>query len=186
METALEVFRKTRAAFRDADVVHIHSNTFMNQVASAIANRRGLPFLLTHYGTEIWHYRPRRVDPFLWMNRNAAHVTYYSRLLLERSLELGVDPPHRSVVYPPVDERFRPPSPEEKRSAREALGLGSGPLGGGDVHRRLACRSVVGPCRPRPGHASNAQPCRPADPAWSGCPGHGRAGALTSRTASSP
>ena len=51
---------KDRAAFRGVDVVHMHCNTFMNQVAAAIAHRRGLPFLLTHYGTEIWHYRRGR------------------------------------------------------------------------------------------------------------------------------
>jgi glycosyltransferase involved in cell wall biosynthesis len=32
------------------------------------------------------------------------------------------------VVYPPVDDRFQPPSPEEKKDARRALGIGEGPL----------------------------------------------------------
>jgi glycosyltransferase involved in cell wall biosynthesis len=129
LSTLIEVFRKARSLLRDAHVVHVHSNTFMNQVAAFLAHRGGRPFLLTHYGTEIWHYRRRRpVDPFLWMNRKAAHVTYYSRLLLERSLELGVDPPERSVVYPPADERFRTFAPEEREEARRSLGVGSEPL----------------------------------------------------------
>jgi glycosyltransferase involved in cell wall biosynthesis len=129
LSTVIEVFRKARPLLRDADVVHVHSNTFMNQVAAFLAHRGGRPFILTHYGTEIWHYRRRRpVDPFLWMNRKAAHVTYYSRLLMERSLELGVDPPHRSVVYPPADERFRTFTPEEREEARRFLGVGLGPL----------------------------------------------------------
>ena len=65
LETWLAVRAKAKRAFEDVDVVHVHSNTFMNQVAAALAHRRGVPFVLTHYGTEIWHYTPRRIDPFL-------------------------------------------------------------------------------------------------------------------------
>ena len=128
METGFAVWSEARAAFRNVDVVHIHSNSFMNQVAAALAHRRGLPFVLTHYGTEIWHYTPRRLDPFLWMNRHAAHVTYYSKLLMSRSLELGVVPPSPTVVYPPVDRRFRPPTADERKGARREIGLDDGPL----------------------------------------------------------
>lgn len=127
LETWLAVRAKAKRAFDDVDIVHVHSNTFMNQVAAAIAFRREVPFLLTHYGTEIWHYTPRRIDPFLWMNENAAHVTYYSRLLLERSIELGVVPKRSAVVYPPVDRRFRYPSEDERQQARRELGV-EGPL----------------------------------------------------------
>jgi glycogen(starch) synthase len=128
IETGLEVFREARALFENADVLHVHSNTFMNQVAALLAHRRSIPFVLTHYGTEIWHYRPRRLDLFLWMNRRAASVTYYSRLLLQRSLELGVTPGNPHVVYPPVDRRFRAPTPEETSEARRLLGISSGPV----------------------------------------------------------
>ena len=127
LETWLSVRSKAKDAFRDVDVVHVHSNTFMNQVAAALAYRRGLPYVLTHYGTEIWHYTPRRIDPFLWMNENAAHVTYYSRLLLERSIELGVVPKRSAVVYPAVDSRFRAPTELERTEARRALSI-KGPL----------------------------------------------------------
>ncbi len=128
VETGLSVWRESRPFLAGADVVHVHSNTFMNQAAAFLAHQRGLPFILTHYGTEIWHYRRRAVDPFLWMNDSAATVTYYSRLLLERSLELGVAPRKPVVVYPPVDERFRLPTPDEKREARRALGVEDGPV----------------------------------------------------------
>jgi glycosyltransferase involved in cell wall biosynthesis len=128
IETGLAVWRESRSFFEGADVVHVHSNTFMNQAAAFLAHRRGLPFVLTHYGTEIWHYRKRALDPFLWMNEKAATVTYYSRLLLSRSLELGVAPKEPVVVYPPVDERFRPPTSDEKREARRSLGIEEGPV----------------------------------------------------------
>lgn len=128
VETGLSVWRESRRFLEGADVVHVHSNTFMNQAAAFLAHRRGLPFIVTHYGTEIWHYRKRALDPFLWMNRSASTVTYYSRLLLERSLELGVVPKKPVVVYPPVDERFQPPTPGEKKEARRTLGVEDGPL----------------------------------------------------------
>jgi glycosyltransferase involved in cell wall biosynthesis len=128
VETGLAVFREAGPFFENADVLHVHSNTFMNQAAAFLARRRRLPFVLTHYGTEIWHYRKRALDPFLWMNESASTVTYYSRLLLERSLELGVTPKDPVVIYPPVDERFRAPSAEEKREARRALGITEGPV----------------------------------------------------------
>ena len=128
LETGFSVWRESRAFFEGADVMHVHSNTFMNQAAAFLAHRRGLPFVLTHYGTEIWHYRKRALDPFLWMNESASTVTYYSRLLLERSLELGVVPRKPVVVYPPVDERFQAPTPDEKRQARRALGIEGGPV----------------------------------------------------------
>ncbi len=126
--TLLEVFRKARNIIRYADVVHLHSNTFMNQVAAVLAHLGRRPFILTHYGTEIWHFKRRPVDPFLWMNHKAAQVTYYSRMLLERSLELGVKPLRPSVVYPPVGNRFRTFSRQERDETRQSLGVGKGPL----------------------------------------------------------
>jgi glycosyltransferase involved in cell wall biosynthesis len=128
VETGLSVWRESRPFLEGADVVHVHSNTFMNQAAAFLAHRRGLPFILTHYGTEIWHYRKRALDPFLWMNQSASTVTYYSRLLLERSIELGIAPRRPVVVYPPVDERFQPPTPGEKREARRALSIEGAPI----------------------------------------------------------
>jgi glycosyltransferase involved in cell wall biosynthesis len=128
IETGLSVWREAGSFFEGADVVHVHSNTFMNQAAAFLAHRRGIPFVLTHYGTEIWHYRKRALDPFLWMNDSASTVTYYSRLLLERSLELGVVPKMPVVVYPPVDERFQPPTSAERKEARRLLGIEDGPV----------------------------------------------------------
>lgn len=129
LTTAAEVVAKATRPISEADVVHVHSNTWMNQVSAAVACFRRRPFLLTHYGTEIWHYRRKAFfDPFLWMNRRAAHVTYYSRGLLARSLELGVAPENRSVVYPPVDRQFRELGPDDRRRARKALGVEDGPL----------------------------------------------------------
>ncbi|HEX6739640.1 MAG TPA: glycosyltransferase, partial [Vicinamibacteria bacterium] len=53
---AAETAWKAAALIREAEVVHVHSSTWMNQVAARLAVRAGTPYVLTHYGTEIWHY----------------------------------------------------------------------------------------------------------------------------------
>ena len=52
-----------------------------------LARRRGKPVVLTLYGTEIWHYEPKRCGPDLFTRayRRAAHVTFYSDGLLTRA-----------------------------------------------------------------------------------------------------
>jgi glycosyltransferase involved in cell wall biosynthesis len=104
---AFDTWRKCRPLVRDADVVHIHSNTWMNQVAARVAARARRPYVLTHYGTEIWHHDGKDAR-FRRLNAAAAHVAFYSRALLERGRELGVPLPRASVVYPPVADSFRP------------------------------------------------------------------------------
>src|SRR5512145_876340 len=59
----------------DADVLHLHSNGLIIEAAAAWARHRSRPFVLTLYGTEIWHYRPRwPIDPFTPAYRSAAEV----------------------------------------------------------------------------------------------------------------
>jgi glycosyltransferase involved in cell wall biosynthesis len=122
---AARTWWKARPLLREADVVHVHSSTWMNQVAARLALRAGKPYVLTHYGTEIWHhdgYDPR----FRRFNRDARHVTFYSRALLERARALTVPLRAASVVYPPVAEAFRPPSAEERAAARRRIAPGEG------------------------------------------------------------
>ena len=112
---AVRTWWQARPLLREADVVHVHSSTWMNQVAARLAVRAGKPYVLTHYGTEIWHHDGR--DPlFRRFNRDAHHVTFYSRALLERARALAVPLRAASVVYPPVAEVFRP-LPEGERAA---------------------------------------------------------------------
>src|SRR5260221_7630426 len=66
---AWRIARKIEAALNDvaqrADLLHLHSNGLIVEVAAAWARRRRLPYVLTLYGTEIWHYRKRRpIDMF--------------------------------------------------------------------------------------------------------------------------
>jgi glycosyltransferase involved in cell wall biosynthesis len=120
---AFDTWRKGRRLVRQADVVHVHSNTWMNQVAARLAARQRRPYVLTHYGTEIWHHDPRDAR-FRRLNERAAHVVFYSEALLERARELGVPLRRASVVYPPVAETFRPLAAAARDQARSALGGG--------------------------------------------------------------
>lgn len=112
------------AVGRDADVLHLHSNGLIVEVAAAWASRRGIPTVLTLYGTEIWHYRRRwPVDPFTRAYRAAAAVTFYSERLLARARELGLDRGQLSTIYPPVSESFIDVDEPTRIDWRLALGI---------------------------------------------------------------
>ena len=106
-ETA-RILRVAGPLLAKADVVHVHSNGLLAEMAGWIAARRGKPVVLTLYGTEIWHYRRRKglADMFTRLYRAATRVTFYSQGLLDRAREYGLDRPGLSVVYPPVAESF--------------------------------------------------------------------------------
>lgn len=108
----------------DADVLHAHSNGLIIEVAVAWALRRGIPVVLTLYGTEIWHYRRRwPIDPFTRAYHAAAAVTFYSQGLLDRARELGLDRTNLSVVYPPVSAAFIDVDEPTRIDWRLALGI---------------------------------------------------------------
>jgi glycosyltransferase involved in cell wall biosynthesis len=124
LAAARHIAREVGPLVDRADVVHLHSNGLLTEVVSWLAERRGTPVVLTLYGTEIWHYRPKRVlDLFTRMYRRAAHVTFYSRGLHDFALELGLARPGLSVVYPPVVAQFLPPASGEREAIRQRLGL---------------------------------------------------------------
>jgi glycosyltransferase involved in cell wall biosynthesis len=108
---ALQRSRSIVAALDDvatgSDVLHLHSNGLIVEVASAWAHRHGIPTVLTLYGTEIWHYRRRwPVDPFTRAYYRASAVTFYSQRLLDKAQALGLERPGLSVIYPPVSSAF--------------------------------------------------------------------------------
>ena len=112
------------AIARDADLLHLHSNGLIIEVAAGWARHRTRPFVLTLYGTEIWHYRPRwPIDPFTRAYRSATEVTFYSRRLLDRARELALDRAGLSVIYPAVGPAFQPRDHVTRRAWREALGI---------------------------------------------------------------
>jgi phosphatidylinositol alpha-1,6-mannosyltransferase len=107
-----------------ADLVHVHSNGLLPEYCGRLAVRHRKPVVLTLYGTEIWHYRPKRVgDLFTALYRSATAVTFYSRGLLDRALEFGLSRPALHVVYPPIAAEFQNAGPEGQAEARAALGV---------------------------------------------------------------
>jgi glycosyltransferase involved in cell wall biosynthesis len=116
--------RETADALAAADVVHVHSNGMLPEASAWLAARLRKPVVLTLYGTEIWHYVPRRgVDLFTRAYRSAAHVTFYSGFLRDRAIELGLTRSGLSVVYPPVASYFARRDEDARRAARAELGL---------------------------------------------------------------
>jgi glycosyltransferase involved in cell wall biosynthesis len=122
---AWRIRRAAAPLIRNADVVHLHSNGLLPEVASRIAAGMGRPTVLTLYGTEIWHYRPKRPGPDLFTRayRAASAVTFYSGRLRDRARELGLDRADLHVIYPPVAPTFRHHDHEARQREREALGI---------------------------------------------------------------
>lgn len=122
--------RAALPAFAAADIVHVHSNGMLPEASALLAVRLRKPVVLTLYGTEIWHYRRRRIglDLFTRAYERAAHVTFYSGFLRDRALEFGLQRDGLSVVYPPVAEYFTRRDDAARRAARAELGLTDAPV----------------------------------------------------------
>jgi len=124
---AVAIFRAAGPALRSADLIHVHSNGLLAEVCGALAHRLGKPIVLTLYGTEIWHYRPRRFGPDLFtrLYRTAETVTFYSQALRERAVALGLDRPNLRTLYPPVADTFFGTADQDRLAARARRGLGA-------------------------------------------------------------
>ena len=122
---AWRIKRDAEAIIASADVVHVHSNGLLPEVGARLARRMGKPVVLTLYGTEIWHYRRKRLGPDLFTRayRGADAVTFYSQRLLDRARALGLDRPRCHVIYPPVAASFSYRGEAARLAERRALGL---------------------------------------------------------------
>src|SRR5258708_2072541 len=122
---AWRIRREAEPLIRAADLVHVHSNGLRPEIGVGVARWLGKPVVLTLYGTEIWHYRRKTFGPDLFTRayRGADAVTFYSRRLLERARELGLERPGCHVIYPPVAASFTYHDPAAQSAERRALGL---------------------------------------------------------------
>ncbi len=127
---AWRIRRDAEQVIKAADIVHVHSNGLLPEIGSRIAHRLGKPVVLTLYGTEIWHYRPKRLGPDLFTRAysEADAVTFYSRRLLDRAAELGLNRPRCSAIYPPVASSFTYHDRGAQQAERRALGITAGHL----------------------------------------------------------
>jgi glycosyltransferase involved in cell wall biosynthesis len=108
-----------------ADLVHVHSNGLLAELAVLLARRRDKPVVLTLYGTEIWHYEQPRSAPDLFTRayHAASYVTFYSDRLMGRAHELGLRRRSSAVVYPPVGPNFGWHDEDAQAAARATLGI---------------------------------------------------------------
>jgi glycosyltransferase involved in cell wall biosynthesis len=122
---AYRVWRAMSRALARADLVHVHSNGLLPELAVLLARRAAKPVVLTLYGTEIWHYRPRKASPDLFTRayRGASAVTLYSGRLQDRARELGLTRRGLHVVYPPVPAQFAFHDGAAQMQARRELNL---------------------------------------------------------------
>ena len=121
---AWRIRRETRDLLAAADIVHVHSNGLLAEVSAHLAKGLGKPVVLTLYGTEIWHYTPKRgADLFTRAYKAADAVTFYSQKLLERAQELGLTRDRMVTIYPPVSASFRFHDEAAALTARRSLGI---------------------------------------------------------------
>jgi glycosyltransferase involved in cell wall biosynthesis len=122
---ARRVHQALQPALDRADVVHVHSNGLLAELAVLLTRKRGKPVVLTLYGTEIWHYGRKRLGPDLFTRayRGASAVTFYSERLLGRARELGLTRRDMQTVYPPVGSQFAWHDDGARAAARDALGI---------------------------------------------------------------
>ena len=122
---AMRIARIAAPILAEADIVHVHSNGLLAEYCAKMAVDRGRPVVLTLYGTEIWHYRRKRLLPDLFTRayRTASAVTFYSRGLMDHAIGLGLGRPGTSVVYPPIATAFTPADANAQAEAKAALGI---------------------------------------------------------------
>ena len=125
LAAALRIARAARPLIAAADVVHVHSNGLLAEMGALLAERARKPVVLTLYGTEIWHYAPKRPGPDLFTRayRHASFVTFYSHGLQTRAVELGLARHQASVVYPPVATEFSFHDERAQAEIRASLGI---------------------------------------------------------------
>lgn len=124
LRAAWRIWREAGPAIRDAELVHIHSNGLLAEMAGVLARLGRKPTVLTLYGTEVWHYRRKRApDLFTRLYRGATEVTFYSQGLLDFARAKGLDRPGLRVAYPPVAEQFAFHDATARDRMRGRLGL---------------------------------------------------------------
>lgn len=108
-----------------ADIVHVHSNGLLAELAVLLARRERKPVVLTLYGTEIWHYAPKTFGPDLFTRayHAASFVTFYSERLMMKAQALGLGRRHIRTVYPPVGSDFTWHDEQSQADVRESLGI---------------------------------------------------------------
>ena len=128
VSSALAAHRIRRALIpriAQADIIHVHSNGLLAELAVLLGRQHGKPVVLTLYGTEVWHYAPKKLGPDLFTRayHAASSVTFYSDRLMVRAQEVGLTRRRIRTIYPPVSESFAWTDEDGRAEARASLGI---------------------------------------------------------------
>jgi glycosyltransferase involved in cell wall biosynthesis len=126
--TAARMALGMATAVRNSDIVHLHSNGFIVEVGELLARRFNKPYVITLYGTDVWDHDPRRHARFARVVRRAQRRVFYSRGLLDFARPLGLTNEPSTVIYAPVSSAFGLVDEAKRRTIRDEMGFGSGPL----------------------------------------------------------
>jgi len=125
---AAQIAYGARPSIEKADLTHLHGNGLIIEVGQLLATRASRPYVITLYGTDVWHHEPTKHARFRRVVLNAACRIFYSRALLEFGRNLGLAPEPSTVIYAPVPPHFRNVEADERRALRQELAAGDGPL----------------------------------------------------------
>ncbi len=125
---AAAMARGARAPIRQSDFVHLHGNGFIIEVGQRLAVRYGKPYIVTLYGTDIWHHDARRHARFGGVVRDARCRVFYSRGLRTFAEPLGLAPQPAEVIYAPVPATFHALDRSDRDALRRELGAGDRPV----------------------------------------------------------
>lgn len=117
-----------RSAIRQSDLVHLHSNGLLIEVGGQLAEKLRRPYVITLYGTDVWHHDPTRHARFARTVRQAACRVFYSESLRAFAKGVGLANEPARVIHAPVPAVFRAPDAQARQKIRSDLGVGSGPL----------------------------------------------------------
>lgn len=116
LQTFSFVLRTCGNMIQSSDIVHFHGYTPLVPAGMLLCLLYKKPSVFTLYGTEIWSYRKK---PFLNLfasiiNSKVNVSVFYSKGLMEHASRLGLNPRHKTFIYPPVPSYFfAPPSKNE-------------------------------------------------------------------------
>ena len=125
--TAGRIMLKARRSVGRADIVHLHSNGFIVEASAHVARRLRRPYVITLYGTDVWHHSPMHHRRFARVVRDASHRAFYSHALLEFARKFDLAPEPSSVIYAPVASDFHGETDERRAALKHALGVNDVP-----------------------------------------------------------
>ena len=117
-----------RGPIQSSDLVHLHGNGFIIEVGGFLAKRYRKPYVITLYGTDVWHHDPVRHARFGRVVQNAACRVFYSHALLDFAVGLRLAPDPSMVIYAPVPSAFHSVDHAGRQAIRRELGVGDGLL----------------------------------------------------------